>query len=170
MKSRRLQKHEKDAFVRAVLQDVPTVDYQEQADKIVQEWAERQMPSEVLVAFRKHPDWIRGRYLSMPGCLSSIYTRTATENSSVIQDDHPDVYARLRELAEAADEQADTIQELRNQLTAAIEPCTTIAQAVKKLPEFEKYLPKEAEVTPDLPVANLVAGLTKAGWPKGGAQ
>ena len=37
------------------------------------------------------------------------------------------------------------------------------------LPEFEKYLPAERDVTGtvNLPVANVLAELTNLGWPKG---
>lgn len=60
------------------------------------------------------------------------------------------------------------IKTLRSKLEATIASCSTLKQAKECLPEFEKYLP--AEVTPadrSLPVVgNLVAELTKAGWPK----
>lgn len=36
------------------------------------------------------------------------------------------------------------------------------------MPEAEKYLPKEAKSSTNVPaVANVVADLVKAGWPKG---
>ena len=55
-------------------------------------------------------------------------------------------------------------------LSAIVNGCTTLAQLKKLLPEFISYFPTEAEPTKNLPaVANMVADLSKLGWPKGGA-
>lgn len=49
------------------------------------------------------------------------------------------------------------------------ETCSTLKTAKERLPEFEKYLPTERGTTGtiNLPVANTVADLINAGWPKG---
>lgn len=45
--------------------------------------------------------------------------------------------------------------------------CKTLKQARERLPEFEKYPPKDVEKSPTMlpALANLVADLTKVGWP-----
>jgi len=57
-----------------------------------------------------------------------------------------------------------------NAITAvikAIEHCSTRKQFVDAFPEFEKYAPYEAAPGRNLPaISNMVANLTKLGWPK----
>jgi hypothetical protein len=56
-------------------------------------------------------------------------------------------------------------------LNSAIMSCTTLAALKKTFPEFEKYYPTEEQPTKNLPaLANVVADLTKLGWPKGGKK
>jgi hypothetical protein len=67
-------------------------------------------------------------------------------------------------------ENARTQQENRREMTkkieAAIKGCRTLKQAKEQLPEFTKYLPKEAEVTRNVPVVTgLVEELSALGWP-----
>ena len=66
-------------------------------------------------------------------------------------------------------DECNMLDNLRKQLTAVIASCTTLKQAKKALPEFVKYLPEEpgSAIDRTLPVVgNLVADLSKAGWPK----
>ena len=43
----------------------------------------------------------------------------------------------------------------------------TVDKFFEAFPEFEKYLPSEAQPTKNLPaLANVVADLSKLGWPK----
>lgn len=52
-------------------------------------------------------------------------------------------------------------------LRAAVDGCSTLAQLKKLLPEFISYFPSETEPTKNLPaVANMVADLSRLGWPK----
>lgn len=74
----------------------------------------------------------------------------------------------ISELVQKYVDELNLINTLRKKLEATIAACTTLKQAKECLPEFEKYLPAEtAPVDRSLPVVgNLVAELTKAGWPK----
>lgn len=69
-------------------------------------------------------------------------------------------------------EECNMLLNLRKQLTATIDSCTTLKQAKEVLPEFIQYLPEEpTQVNRSLPVVgNLVADLSKAGWPKKKSQ
>jgi hypothetical protein len=52
-------------------------------------------------------------------------------------------------------------------LFAAFEGINTLKQALTTFPEFKKYYPTEAEPTKNLPaLANVMADLSKLGWPK----
>ena len=89
----------------------------------------------------------------------------------------PGVYSELRkETLKALDAldapcraQKETVSKLRSEVKALIAACHTLKQARERLPEFAKYLPAERSPAPKqnpLMVANTVADLTKAGWPK----
>jgi hypothetical protein len=57
--------------------------------------------------------------------------------------------------------------EAHTKLSAIVNGCNTLAQLKKLLPEFISYFPSEAAPTKNLPaVANMVADLSKLGWPK----
>ena len=162
-----LNKYDKQAFVTAVMDDVPCVDYDEQAKKLVHDWALTQMPKEVLAVYKKHPAWFKTEYTYMPGGLSDTFI-PHQDGRRVVQNDAPELWAKLVELGVAAETQNDNMRDLRLRLEATIESCRTLKQAKERLPEFEKYLPTERGTTgcTNLPVANLVADLMQAGWPK----
>ena len=73
----------------------------------------------------------------------------------------------MQKLVDLFIEEKNKHADLRQKVTAAIAACSTLKQAKKALPEFEKYLPVEpGNVDRSLPVVgNLVADLAKAGWP-----
>jgi hypothetical protein len=53
-------------------------------------------------------------------------------------------------------------------LQNAIMACTTLKALETTFPEFKKYFPTETQPTKNLPaLANVVADLSKLGWPKG---
>ena len=70
-----------------------------------------------------------------------------------------------------AERQRQHRESLKEKISGVIAGCTTVKTAKARLPEFAKYLPEEVEKTQNLPaIANLVADLTKLGWPKDAAQ
>lgn len=84
-------------------------------------------------------------------------------------DEDPAFVAEMRELKSAWDAQTASRNALESKLNAIIGGCTTLKQAMERLPEFVKYLPQErgGKVISTLPaIANVVADLTAAGWPK----
>lgn len=74
---------------------------------------------------------------------------------------------KVNELLEKHVEQRNRIEELRERIMPILRACSTRKQAVELLPEFEAYFPQEVpKVDRTLPVVgNLVADLTKQGWP-----
>ncbi len=159
----KLTKNLREAFVRAVMADVPKVDYREQLQKAATAAAVNLLPAPVAAAYKQFPDYVVTRHVRIGAqyfCLPSA-------------DGNPDFpigvqqeLARLEALREA---QEESRKALRTKLNAAANSVTTRKALAELLPEFEKYLPAdERTATLNLPaVANIVADFVQAGWPKG---
>ena len=161
----KLTKYDREAFVRAVLDDTPQEDFDAKARAIVHAAAASRLPPKVKAVYDDSET--RGflqvsRYLAMPGSLNNVYTYDAFEWTDELR-------KKLDELAAKKSVQRATIRALSSKLTAVIGACSTLNQAKERLPEFVKYLPAERDGTgaTNLPaVANLVTDLVAAGWPK----
>ena len=184
-----LSKLHRAEFVRAVLADVPTKNYPTQAEDLARKlcqakykelglsgvdinrlkytgiyiyvWQEN--GSDTVVAARPTSDAMYGYYLSSAFAQiggNGLFDREIAEIA-----DCPEMLAIRQGYAD----ERNMLNNLRKQLTAVIASCTTLKQAKKALPEFIKYLPEEPGSVIDrtLPVVgNLVADLSKAGWPE----
>lgn len=162
----RLTKHDKDAFVRAVLDDVPYVDYSEQARKLVMKHLISLLPGIVQQAYKENPEWIKTARVNLPNYLQDFYGPTFEYVSYVYFPG--ELKEQLAELSDAAKEQSNTRKTLEDTVTGLINSATTLKAALKNFPEFAKYLPadRDAAGTANLPAANVIADLTNAGWPK----
>lgn len=161
----RLTKIHRDAFVRAVIADIPTTDYTEEARAIVLEDSITQLPKPLHAAAR---DPVCKPFLETTstwlGFKSGMtvfaqryggFTPTSTAKK------------RIDALRAKYDEQNARLSEAESKVRGVIEACSTVRQAKERLPEFAKYLPEELEKSTNLPaIANVVADLTKLGWPK----
>lgn len=170
----RLTNSDRDAFVRAVMDDVPHIDYDDLAREIVTPIAAATLPEPLRPFVISHPNLFKTFYVSMPGSLCSIWVvRDPDLKDDFIRAEHKDVWRELDRLAQYKHKQKEARAQLNQQVAATIAGCTTLKQATERLPEFIKYLPKDRDGfgTANLPVvSNLVANLTKAGWPKGTAS
>jgi hypothetical protein len=166
MSSMRLNKYDKEAFVAAVMADIPMIDYDEQAKNLVQKAAYEAMPAKVKAVYQDKDtrQFLKtGFYHHSPGCLQNFYIYMPQDWKH-----GDDLDKQLRELEEAKVEQEVKRNDMKAKLTGIINSCNTLKQAKELLPEFEKYLPEERQQTKSLPaVSGLVADLTKLGWPKG---
>ena len=163
----RLNKYHKDAFVEAVLQDLPSTDYDEIAQKLVRESFVEKMPAKVRAVYddKDIRHWLANTWIPMPGSLGNFYC-IADSNPGEISDAIKD---QLIEISKAKREQIEKRNAFKSKLEAVIGSCQTRKQALGLLPEFEQYLPKDTTSTgvSNLPaVCNLVAELVQAGWPK----
>jgi hypothetical protein len=163
----KLSKSDRGAFVRAVMDDVPQIDYDKQVTDLVHTIMREQMPPKLRAVYddkELRPFLYHGNYhnevrvagVTRVNCCYPV--KLSDENKT-----------HLIELATAYKQQEDQRDELRQKLEATILTCTTLKQAKERLPEFERYLPADRDgiATANLPaVANLVGDLTKAGWPK----
>lgn len=163
----KLTKSDKDAFVRACLDDVPQVDYNDVVRDKLMKFALSVMPDSVKVVYQLDPSWLRTSWVYTPGNLTPVCL-PVLNGDYVIRDKYPELWAELVAMGDELQAQSIKLQDLRAELQSAIYCCSTLKQAKERLPEFEKYLPTDRDGThiSTLPVANLVADLTAAGWPK----
>jgi len=168
----RLTKADKSAFVAAVMDDVPQVDYHEMVRKVVQQWCFDALPEKLKPLVKRYPDYFDMKYVCTPYGCPGVYCICPPELSHYkLENEHPDKWARLVKLGELHMAQASAHSEFRTKVQGLINTCTTLKQAQERLPEFVKYLPADRNPTAlaNLPVANTPADLQAAGWPKGEA-
>ena len=158
----KLTKTMRDAFVNQVMNDVPRVDYIEQARALVLKTVEDMLPPKVLAVWKDpqlnhfiNTDWnfYYGITVTCPG-------RTAWELPEHVDQE-------LQRLVAANEAQTAKLDELRASIRAVAYSVTTTEKLRAVLPEFEKYIPTKPEKATNLPaLANIVAKFIEAGWPK----
>lgn len=179
----KLTKAHRAEFVRAVLADVPTKDYPTQAEDLARKLCQAKYkelglakvdPSRLSYAVIYVRVWAsdivladcpkNGSYYPW-NTIAQIAGRGLNEHEIAEITDCPEMMAIRQGFAD----ECNMMTNLRKQLTAVIASCSTLKQAKETLPEFIKYLPGEPGnvVGHTLPVVDdLVADLSKAGWPK----
>jgi len=167
----RLTKSDKEAFVRSVMDDVPSVDYDEQVRSKMKAWGLESLPEDLRPLAKKYPDYFEARHVNTPShCPSVSIICNPNWNWSGFkgQEPEPEKYAELTAISVEAEAQEETREAIRRKMTGLINDCSTLKVALARLPEFEKYLPAERDGTGvvNLPVANVVTELMNLGWPK----
>lgn len=155
----KLTKYEREAIARAIEADIPKPDKAARKQKL-QAAIVKHMSPECRKIFNRTPKALAAYYVG-----DLIYIGSwGDARDVVIGDCPPDVVKALIEPYQTEDtKRRDTLDKLR----AAIDACSTLKQLNDRLPEFKKYFPTEQQPTKNLPaIANLVADLTKLGWPK----
>lgn len=150
----KLTKYEKEAIVRAIMQDVPT-----KSDTVltaeIQAALFAEMSAPVKKLYKTHPKAIKTERLPGYDLGLSYGTHFVVGDADVGKATRP--FAKQQEDRNTA----------HRKLSGAVMGCNTLAQLKKLLPEFISYFPSETEPTKNLPaVANMVADLSKLGWPK----
>ena len=165
----RLTQTIKEAFIRSAMNDVPKIDYDEQARQIATKAVEALIPANLQRAIKAEPviaAWLDKSYLHFPNGLGSCFLTCPSETVDRIRKD-PLVWNQITLLGGKAAEQFKARSELETKLRTATGACTTRKQLEAALPEFVKYLPTEVTATVNLPaIANLVTDFMAAGWPK----
>lgn len=156
----------RDAFIRSAMNDVPSVDYVEQARSLIFADSINQLPPKVL-AIAKDKDLshfvetcnYHAGNLGFPTVCVGRGERFAPSS---------EVAVKLEAMRIANEEQTKARRELNAKIKAVAYSVTTRKALATMLPEFEKYLPADEQAAiKTLPaVANIVADFTKAGWPK----
>ena len=159
----------KEAFISSAMNDVPKIDYDEQARQIATTAVGALTPLALQRAIKAEPviaTWLDKNYVHFPNGLGSCCLACPTATIERIYKD-PEVWGLLKDLAEKAMVQRKARQELEQKLRTAAYGCTTRKQLEAALPEFVKYLSTEVTATVNLPaIANLVTDFLAAGWPK----
>ena len=188
----KLTKAHKAEFVRAVLADVPTKNYPTKAEDLARKMCQANYKDLGLASINDkrlayagiyvrvwrnvHEDLVvdsrpsnarHGDYL----CIS--VAQIAGNGLLDYEIDEITDCPEMMAIRQGYADELNMLNNLRKQLTAVIDSCSTLKQAKEALPEFIKYLPEEPGKAIDrtLPVVgNLVADLMKVGWPKKDAK
>jgi hypothetical protein len=156
----RINKYDKEAIVRAIMADVPKPDKVKRREEL-QAAIVKAMSPEARKLYNKTPSALRTHYIGDLG-----YDGCNWGTRDVIKGDVTEVV--IDELCKKYKAEDEAHNDARRALKGAIEACTTYKQLMTRLPEFEKYYPKPDAKATNLPaLANVVADLSKLGWPKG---
>ena len=153
----RLNEYAKRAILRSIVADIPKPSV-EAARIVIQAALLKGMSPLARKLYKQNPAALTKDHIG--------YDHGFEYTSMVVVGD-ADFAAVMKPYVEAKDQRRDVY----NKLKGIIDGCTTLKQLKTLLPEFEKDLPTEEAPTKNLPaVANVVADLTKLGWPKGTQQ
>ncbi|AAT38399.1 gp40 [Burkholderia phage BcepC6B] len=162
---------DRDVFVKAVMDDVPHVDHQEQARVAIQRKAVELLPPKLRVLYKEFGHWLKHERLwNLPRGIGTINIVSHDDDVTRKQmEADTEFWQSIEKMGADHDAQEKARDALKQKVRGVIYACTTAKQAHERLPEFAKYLPPpDAAVDRTVPViANLVADLTAAGWPKG---
>lgn len=155
----KLTKLHKESIVRAIMQDTPPIDKVKRGEAIANAIVKAMSP-EVRKLYKTKPDALRRASVS--------YTNQYSNWSEIVVGDV--TKEQIKEIVAPYEKEEQERNDMRRKLTAAFEGINTLKQALTAFPEFKKYYPTEMEPTKNLPaLANVMADLTKLGWPKQGA-
>lgn len=171
----KLNQTHKQAIVRAVIADIPRAKMTELeafVSKCIDQDIEMSCPKTIAEAWK---DKDCRRYLAVTS-TNVGYLRTVKRG---YLDGFPTVshlayysfsewfYQTIRPKVEELIGEAEAVQEAEEKLKAALVGIKTRKQFVETFPELAKYAPEEATVGTLLPaLTNVVADLSKLGWPK----
>jgi hypothetical protein len=152
-----LTKYEKQAIVKAIMADIPQANRTKWAEEIKAAIVKTMSP-EVRNLYKTKPHALRHRSVEY------------TNPHRTWGDEFPvgDVTnEQIKAIVEPYEKQVNERRDMEHKLRSAFEGIRTLKSALKTFPEFEKYYPTEAQPTKNLPaLANVVADLSKLGWPK----
>jgi len=153
----KLTKLIKQSIVRAIIQDIPPIDAEARA-KAIHEAIVKAMSPEVRKLFKTHPNALRK--------ASVRYSNPfRTWGNDVTVGDVTD--EQIKAITQPYETQEEERAQAERRLSFAFAGINTLKQALATFPEFKKYYPTEAEPTKNLPaLANVMADLSKLGWPK----
>lgn len=164
----KLTNYMRDAFVRQVMDDVPSVDYDEAIRNEVMKSAITALPQKVRAAWTDKTlrGYINVSYFSANGVSVADVPMPNGADCKAVKKHLEDAVAGLVSMRKA---QTDQQVALRAKLKQCAYSVTTRKALTEILPEFERYLPADetSALRRSLPViANVVADFVKAGWPK----
>lgn len=154
----KIDRYAKQSIATAILQDIPKPAHSVVRDAI-QAALVKAMSPEARKLYKTAPKALATRRLASYESLLDFGVDFVVGDA-----DYETVFAPYKAQARARDDVARQVQ-------AAINSCNTLKQLKDRLPEFGKYFPTEAPTSKNLPaIANMVADLSKLGWPKDKTQ
>lgn len=161
----RITANDKQVFVRAIMQDVPKVDYDRMIDDISRRACIAMMPP-ALRDIASDPQ-VSCHLMHGSAYIGHNKYAAVVGNSRDIKFGKKEL-EKMQALAVELSEQNAARKDLRGKLESAIAGVNTRKQLQDLFPEFEKYLPAEAKKEKQLPaVAGVIEDIKRAGWPKG---
>ncbi len=158
----------RDAFVRRVMDDVPSVDYDEAIRAEVMKSAIAALPLKVRAVWSDKVlrGYINTSFFSAANGVSVAGVPMPNGENYKTAKEH--LNDAVIELVASRKTQMDRRDALFSKLKQCAYSVTTRKSLAGMLPEFEKYLPAdETAALRSVPVvANVVADFVKAGWPK----
>lgn len=164
-----LSKSVKEAIIKHIMQDVPRVNYRQQAEAKFRAVILEAMPAPVReFAQSEHGSRLEAYYtrISRPGSHPSlsVAVRGYKEHHDHIA---PEKISEVVALLELAEKQDDDREALNDQLERSFAAIRTRKQAVTAFPEFERYMPEEPQKLANLPIqTGVITSLMQAGWPQ----
>lgn len=156
----RLDKYTKQSIVKAIMNDVPEPDKAKRRVDI-QAAVVKAMSPEARKLYNKTPSALRTHHVG-----DTLYDGHSWSERELVVGDVTE--KQLEELLKPYKTEDEARVATKRKLQDIVEGCSTLKQLQTLLPEFKQYMPTEAAPTKNLPaVANMVADLSKLGWPKG---
>ena len=167
----KLTKALRQAFVLAVMADVPEIDYEEQIQITLQKGLDDNFFKLFGTERKKLSDagWMGPNlYVEINSGIYWLYGPCHRDGDERLVGE--EAMKKARELSAKLKQQREDRRKLEEMLTSVAAGCTTRKALAEALPEFEKYLPSTpAAPAANLPaLANVVSAFVQAGWPKGG--
>ena len=155
----KLTKYQKQGIAIAIIRDLPPVDYNKRREEL-QAAIVKLMSAPVAKLYKVYPNALR-RINVDNYVLGEFYN-----DNWIVAGDVTD--KQVEAMTKKYRDENDARYAAKRQLERAIDGCNTLKQLMTTLPEFEKYYPTEEQPTKNLPaLANVVADLSRLGWPKG---
>lgn len=153
----KLTKLTKQAIVRAIIQDIPPIDAVARAEAIKKAIVAAMSP-EVRKLYKTKPDALRTDSVKYSNPFRTWGSDVPVGDVTA---------AQIKDIVAPYEKQADERMQAERKLEHAFSGINTLKQALTTFPEFKKYYPTEEEPTKNLPaLANVMADLSKLGWPK----
>ena len=162
----KLTNYIRDAFIKSVMNDVPTIDYSSQAHALVNNIVDGMFKTAGVDRSKLPQGWLGKNWYYFDDIDSMCVYGPEKKECQIAS---PATWKKIEAISAKAKEQKQQRDGLESRLRGVAYGVTTRKALAEALPEFEKYLPvDEPAAMRGLPVvANVVTDFVKAGWPKG---
>lgn len=159
----KLTRYLRAAYVRAALDDIPTVDYDELIRKTVYDIVVASLPEPMRAFLNSEHGHFMAHDFFYAGEIS-ISVPCSRHHCTTL---YGQIDLAVASLRNARLEQDNRCSELYDKLSAVANSCTTTEALARALPDFAKYIPKpEPKVAMPVAVTGVLEAFKAAGWPK----